>query len=140
MDIPSLAGEESVELGLDGVGRGSVSGGTGLAEVKGAPLDFSAIPHTLLTTYHSSEAAVREFCPTCGATVFWHDYERPDLIDVSVGLLRCSSGARAEPFLKWWTERTSFSEETRTGRTGGIADWSERLITDLESSMHNVEG
>ena len=137
MDMPPLVEGEGVELGLEGVGRGLLSLGTDAAEVKAAPLDFFAIPQTLLKTYHSSAAAVREFCPICGATVFWHDSERPDLIDVSVGLLRSPSGARAESFLEWWTGRTSFSEETKTGRTGGIADWAECLITGLESSMPN---
>ncbi|KAK0633771.1 Mss4-like protein [Immersiella caudata] len=102
------------------------------------PLDFSALPQGLLKSYRSSAAAVREFCPTCGATVFWHDFERPDLIDVSVGLLRCPSGARAEPFLHWWTDRTSFSEESRAGRSGGIADWAEHLINNLEAGMRDA--
>jgi hypothetical protein len=103
------------------------------------PLDFSALQPGLLRSYRSSAAAMREFCPTCGATVFWHDFERPDLIDVSAGLLRCPSGARAESFLQWWTHRTSFSEESRTGRTGGIADWAEDVINNLEKGMRDAE-
>ncbi|KAK4443706.1 Mss4-like protein [Podospora aff. communis PSN243] len=112
--------------------------GTGTAKAT-VPLDFSALPPGLLRSYRSSTAAVREFCPTCGATVFWHDFERPDLIDVSVGLLRCPSGARAESFLQWWTQRTSFSEESRVGRTGGIANWADDVINTLEKGMQHTD-
>lgn len=103
-----------------------------------------SFPHELLRSYASSPAAgaTREFCPTCGATVFWHDAHRPDLIDVSVGLLRCGSedggsspSSRAYPYLYWWTERTSFAEEVRTGREGGMADWAGRLVEELEGAL-----
>lgn len=103
-----------------------------------------SFPHELLRSYASSPAAgaTREFCPTCGATVFWHDAHRPDLIDVSVGLLRSSSqgggsspSSGAYPYLYWWTERTSFAEEVRTGREGGMADWAGRLVDELEGAL-----
>ncbi len=41
-----------------------------------------------LTRVESSTDCYREFCRTCGATVFWHCRERPDVVDVSVGILR----------------------------------------------------
>ncbi|KAK1758317.1 hypothetical protein QBC47DRAFT_374272 [Echria macrotheca] len=105
------------------------------------PLDFSKLPPAFLTSYPSSEAAVREFCPTCGATIFWHDIHRPDLIDVSAGLFRCpSGGARAESFLSWWTGRTSFSEEVRTGRNGWVADWAQALVSQLERTLQQSHG
>lgn len=72
------------------------------------PLDFSL---GSLQQYQSSPGIYREFCSTCGATVFWHCEERPDLIDISVGLLRAKSGARAEDWLDWETGRVSFKEE-----------------------------
>lgn len=59
--------------------------------------------------YNSSPGVYREFCGDCGATVFWHNAERPALIDVSVGLLR-GDGTRAETWLEWATSRVSFSE------------------------------
>ncbi|KAK0655133.1 Mss4-like protein [Cercophora newfieldiana] len=121
MNIPSSTGE-GTSLESDAAKTVSV-------------LDFSAIPSDLLKTYRSSAAAVREFCPTCGATVFWHDFERPDLIDVSVGLSRCLSGARAAPFFQWWTDRTSFAEEARTDRSGGMADWAEGIVKNMENGM-----
>ena len=63
-----------------------------------------------MKSYASSEGVTREFCGTCGATVFWHCDERPDLIDVSVGLFDPEQGARVEGWLDWWTDRVSFEE------------------------------
>jgi len=63
-----------------------------------------------LKTYPSSDGVWREFCGVCGATVFWHCGERPDLVDVSVGLFNPEEGARVEAWLDWWTERVSFEE------------------------------
>lgn len=63
-----------------------------------------------LKRYESSKGVEREFCGICGATVFWHDDQRPGLIDVSVGVLDPKEGARAENWLWWWTDRVSFAE------------------------------
>jgi hypothetical protein len=73
-----------------------------------SPVDFSL---GALRQYQSSPGIFREFCSICGATAFWHCEERPDLIDVSVGLLRSETGARAEDLLEWETGRVSFKEE-----------------------------
>jgi len=74
----------------------------------GQPLNFKL---GTLKQVESSPDIFREFCDTCGATVFWHCLERPGLIDVSIGVLRAKEGSRAESWLAWWTERVSFSEE-----------------------------
>lgn len=63
--------------------------------------------------YESSPGVYREFCKTCGATVFWHCDERPGVVDVSVGLLRSATGARAEDWLEWATGRVSFAEDAQ---------------------------
>ena len=63
-----------------------------------------------LKTYASSPGVSREFCSVCGATVFWRCEGRPDLVDVSVGLLDPAEGARVEGWLDWWTGRVSFEE------------------------------
>ncbi|KAH6890366.1 glutathione-dependent formaldehyde-activating enzyme [Thelonectria olida] len=99
------------------------------------PLDFGALPPNVLTSYRSSPGVLREFCGTCGATVFWHDKWRPDLIDVSVGLLRAREGARAESWIDWWTERVSFTEEAENGRTGVEAKTARALISSLEKGL-----
>ena len=85
-------------------------------------LDFSL---GSLQQYESSVGVFREFCSICGATVFWHCEERPDLIDVSVGLLRSKSGARAEDLLEWETGRVSFKEEALD----------QELVTSLELGL-----
>ncbi|KAK6383821.1 hypothetical protein LTS17_003113 [Exophiala oligosperma] len=64
-----------------------------------------------LKQIESSKDCFREFCGVCGATVFWHCKERPELIDVSVGLLQAWEGSRAESLLEWWTGRVSFRED-----------------------------
>lgn len=73
----------------------------------GRPMDFGM---GTLRQYSSSLGSYRNFCGECGAMVFWHSDERPTLIDVSVGLLEAESGARAEEWLDWCTERVSFAE------------------------------
>ena len=75
----------------------------------GQPLSFKSLGS--LKHFKSSPGVYREFCGGCGATVFWHCDERPDLIDVSVGLLRAEDGSRAAKWLEWWTERVSFKED-----------------------------
>jgi hypothetical protein len=79
-----------------------------LATTRREPLSFAM---GTLKQYGSKPGIYREFCGTCGATVFWHCDERPDLVDVSVGLLRAEEGSRADTWIEWWTERTSFKED-----------------------------
>lgn len=81
-----------------------------ISQLDGKPLDFGA---GTLKRYDSSKGVYREFCSKCGATVFWHSDSRPDLIDVSAGLLDAEEGARAESWLGWKTERVSFEEEAQ---------------------------
>ena len=102
-------------------------------QLDGKSLDFTM---GTLKQYSSSEGVYREFCGTCGATVFWHCDERPDLIDVSVGLLNADCGARVESWLSWWTERVSFEEDANnkemiSSLSIGIKNWGERNdVTD----------
>lgn len=79
-----------------------------IVQSNGLPLEFG---FGTLTQVESSKDCFREFCNTCGATIFWHCRERPELIDVSVGVLRALEGARAETWLDWWTGRVSFCED-----------------------------
>jgi hypothetical protein len=57
-----------------------------------------------LKRYVSTNEIYREFCSVCGATVFWHCDWRPELIDVSVGLLDHNEGARVEGWLDWYVD------------------------------------
>ncbi|KAH8158959.1 hypothetical protein CIB48_g9288 [Xylaria polymorpha] len=99
------------------------------------PLDFAALPPSILTSYESSQGVRREFCSHCGATVFWRDRWRPELVDVSVGLLDAAEGSRAETWLDWWTGRVSFAEDAGNGRTGETARRANSLIGSLEDGM-----
>ncbi|PGH21374.1 hypothetical protein AJ80_03291 [Polytolypa hystricis UAMH7299] len=74
----------------------------------GSPLTYGT---GTMKQYESSPGVYRELCSVCGATVFWHCKERPGVVDVSVGLLRSSSGSRAEDWLDWASGRVSFGEE-----------------------------
>lgn len=103
-------------------------------------LDFETIPPSLLTRYQSSPDVFREFCPRCGASVFWHNAGRPELIDVSAGLLEAADGgARAEGWLDWWTGRVSFAEEAGhmdvPGEQTTASLRAKSLISSLERGM-----
>ena len=74
-----------------------------------SPFEFESIES--LQRYEISKGNYREFCGTCAATCFWHCDERPELIDVSVGLMHAASGSRAEEWLDWETGRVSFKEK-----------------------------
>ncbi|KAL8762622.1 MAG: hypothetical protein Q9184_001423 [Pyrenodesmia sp. 2 TL-2023] len=78
-----------------------------IRQLDGKELEYSM---GTLKRYQHSKRAYREFCGTCGATVFWHCDERPGVVDVSVGLLDAEEGARAENWLEWATDRVSFEE------------------------------
>ncbi|KAI0384528.1 hypothetical protein F5Y04DRAFT_277905 [Hypomontagnella monticulosa] len=108
-------------------------------EDKVVPLDFTTL-HSEgipLKSYESSPGVVRESCPRCGATVFWHDRWRPELIDVSVGLLDAAEGARAGNWLEWWCERVSFEEDAGNGRVGEVASLAKGLIRSLEDGLRS---
>jgi hypothetical protein len=78
-----------------------------------------------MKTYRSSPNVTRTFCGNCGCTIFWDGDERPTIVDVAVGLLDADSGARAEEWLAWRTERVSFTEDAVNGQ----------LITSLEEGL-----
>ncbi len=119
--------------------------GTAAAGDTAVPLDFSALPAAAaaaavvpLRSYESSPGVLREFCPRCGATAFWHDRWRPDLVDVSAGLLDAPEGARAATWLDWWAGRVSFAEDATNGRSGGPARRARALIEALERGLRSA--
>ncbi|KAF2636884.1 hypothetical protein P280DRAFT_501105 [Massarina eburnea CBS 473.64] len=54
-----------------------------------------------LKYYASSPDVQRYFCSTCSASIFYAVDDRPEIVDVSVGVLEASDGARAEGLLSW---------------------------------------
>ncbi|KAH7029139.1 uncharacterized protein B0I36DRAFT_325119 [Microdochium trichocladiopsis] len=150
LDFSSLPG------GGEDMQRGRQGGGQENNENRNeSVLQQAANPTTaVLKTYNSQAGVFREFCPTCGATVFWHNEERPDVIDVSAGLAdlclpppkglsvgdenhsgSASAAARAEDWLDWWTERVSFFEHAAAGRTGTGATLGAKIAADLQDGL-----
>ncbi|MCJ1410315.1 hypothetical protein MMC19_004400 [Ptychographa xylographoides] len=102
---------------------------TNIQQIGGDPLQFTM---GTLKRYVISEGHYREFCRTCGAVIFWHCDARPALIDVSVGLMESSSGARAEDWLEWNTDRVSFEQFAQNkaliqNLEIGLKKWGKRL-------------
>ncbi|KAF8174088.1 Mss4-like protein [Pholiota molesta] len=92
--------------------------------------------HGSLSRYTWSPGKYREFCSTCGATVFlWHT-GRPDIFVISAGLFdQQTNGARAEEWLKWHKERLSYLENARP--SGGIIQGLvEGMATEPEMDHH----
>jgi hypothetical protein len=54
-----------------------------------------------LAVYASSPDVQRYFCGRCSASVFYAVDDRPDLVDVAVGLLDSPDGARADSVISW---------------------------------------
>lgn len=55
-----------------------------------------------LKYYQSSKEVLRSFCTSCGATIFYQSFERPYIIDVSVGVVRSKVGnVLAGEWLDW---------------------------------------
>lgn len=54
-----------------------------------------------LKYYQSSPDVERYFCSRCAASVFYTVHDRPDMVDLAVGLLEHPDGARAEGLLAW---------------------------------------
>ncbi|EAU84221.2 DUF636 domain-containing protein [Coprinopsis cinerea okayama7 len=86
-----------------------------------------------LKQYNSSPGKHREFCGTCGATVFWwkdkdESDDSPVPMDVSVGLVdqAAAGGARAESWLAWYDQlihkEFALSQETVKALEQGLAD------------------
>ncbi|KAF3765291.1 hypothetical protein M406DRAFT_257947 [Cryphonectria parasitica EP155] len=91
---------------------------------------------SLVSQYESSRDVFRHFCSRCGATAFWRNLERPDLIDVSAGLFDPKGGgALAETHLEWWRKRVSFIEDSKNGRDGWIARWAQTITTNLQEGL-----
>jgi hypothetical protein len=97
-----------------------------ILQINGRPMDYNM---GTLKQFESSKGCFREFCNGCGATVFWHCYERPDVIDVSIGLLRSPEGSRGTSWLRWWTERVSFEEDALDAK----------LISNLKKGLKKLE-
>ena len=73
-----------------------------------------------IKAYRSSAKAVRYFCARCSACVFFVADNRPALPDIHIGLFDAKSGALAEDWLDWKTEKLSYQEDGNA--RGSLAD------------------
>ncbi|KAH7382416.1 Mss4-like protein [Phaeosphaeria sp. MPI-PUGE-AT-0046c] len=81
-----------------------------------------------LKYYSSREDVDRYFCSNCSACVFYAVTSRPEHLDIAVGVLRASDGARAEGFLSWpYGARISYRED-------GDGGWREKLFDNVEKA------
>ncbi|KAH8168970.1 glutathione-dependent formaldehyde-activating enzyme domain-containing protein [Sarocladium implicatum] len=67
-----------------------------------------------LQMYNSSEGVQRYFCSRCSASVFYAADDRPDIVDLAIGLLDSQDGARVESKLGWmFGSPASWEEDTK---------------------------
>ncbi|ORY64843.1 uncharacterized protein BCR38DRAFT_431107 [Pseudomassariella vexata] len=79
-----------------------------------------------LAYYASSIDVQRYFCSRCSACVFYVVDDRPELVDVAVGLLDSPDGARAEGVLAWnFGGRVNWRQDMFGG-------WREHLVKSVE--------
>lgn len=92
-----------------------------------------------MQSYHSSHCVTRTWCGICGATVFFSDDKRPErIIDIAVGLLKASSGARAEELVEWEISKVSYEEDALNkdlveSLKGGLRTWGEHSESESHS-------
>jgi hypothetical protein len=79
-----------------------------------------------LTYYSSREDVDRYFCNNCSACIFYAVDKRSNFLDIAVGVLEASDGARAEGLLSWpYGARISYRED-------GDSGWREKLLDHVE--------
>lgn len=99
-----------------------------------------------LAYYRSSPDVQRYFCKVCSTSAFYACDDRPEIVDVAVGLLEASDGARAEGFLSWSLGDTpGWVDDTKGGWREGLmkrvqADAEEfRIARDYPKSWRRLE-
>ncbi|KAF1960833.1 hypothetical protein CC80DRAFT_489076 [Byssothecium circinans] len=75
-----------------------------------------------LTYYASSPGVQRYFCGACSACIFYAVDDRPEIVDVAIGVLEASDGARAEGFLSWELGRFDSIKYTEGGWRRGMLE------------------
>lgn len=83
-----------------------------------------------LACYQSSPDVHRYFCKVCSTSVFYACEDRPEIVDVAIGLLEAPDGARAEEFLSWnLGDAPVWVDDTRGGWREGLM---KRVQADAE--------
>lgn len=68
-----------------------------------------------LAVYRSSDRARRLHCSKCAAVVFFAGDEKPDQVDIAMGVLDHPNGARAEGLCYWNLSQVDFAEDGKGG-------------------------
>ncbi|KAL2175184.1 uncharacterized protein P884DRAFT_279569 [Thermothelomyces heterothallicus CBS 202.75] len=82
-----------------------------------------------IAAYASSPDVQRYFCRRCSATLFYATDDRPEMVDVAVGLLDSPDGARAESAISW-----SFVQKM-AWRQDMMGTWREGMLRAVEKEM-----
>ncbi|KAG8169177.1 hypothetical protein KVR01_001926 [Diaporthe batatas] len=83
-----------------------------------------------LEYFASSEDVQRYFCSRCSASVFYALDERPEMVDLAVGLLDSEDGARAESLLCWSMVKTL---PKLMWRDDMLAGWRKHWLESVEA-------
>jgi len=100
MEIFNWTFSEIKHISIPSLSSSSVSFFKSSSELK-ALVDAKDPRVGTLTYFASSHDVQRYFCATCSATIFYAVNDRPSMINVAIGVLDASDGARAEGFLSW---------------------------------------
>ncbi|KAI9737504.1 MAG: hypothetical protein M1834_009659 [Cirrosporium novae-zelandiae] len=83
---------------------------TDLFWIDGKPLE---VDMGTLRRYESSNGVYRDFCNTCGATIFFSKDERKiPIYDIGIGVVRSKHGSRAEEYFRWKTDGINFRDDS----------------------------
>lgn len=78
-----------------------------------------------LSYYKSSDDVQRYFCSSCSASVFYAVDDRPDMVDVGIGLLDSPCGARADSLLEYSLGTMIWADDCKGG-------WREQLVNAVK--------
>lgn len=81
-----------------------------------------------LAFYESSPDVQRYFCGRCSACVFYAADDRPELVDLAIGLLHSKNGSRAEELVSW-----DFGGKM-VWRQDVVGGWREGFVESVEAA------
>ncbi|KAM7202578.1 hypothetical protein V8F20_004367 [Naviculisporaceae sp. PSN 640] len=93
-------------------------------------------PLGTLAFYRSSPDVQRYFCSVCSASIFYACDDRPEMVDIAIGVL-CppeQDGARAESIISWPWDRESLGNDGRNGPKTRIG-WREDMLGCWKSDI-----
>lgn len=94
-----------------------------VAALKAAVEDAADGRTGTLRCYKSSVEVERYFCGTCSSSVFYAVHSRPDIVDLSPGVLQVpGGGALSESRLAWSFSKIHWKQDTAGGWRHGLLD------------------